>query len=218
MTPATCREVRKYVRADVQSDVIVRAARLLGMKVAESHHEELTLRVRLSFWSFGEKVTVGLGSVDGCSVVDVTSSCVLRTQIADWGKNERNVRKLFTKIDKLLGDNCEYVRCLLCKECGYLLVGISGTVCPECGHAYSPNEKPGRQEMATLRNTLALAVALAAVESVLILAIGALGAGRFVPWPVLGLRSAISLLWINIASLLGVVGLHRLVKRYLRQR
>ena len=165
MTPATFREVRKYVRGDVRSEVVAQAASRLRMKPAESSHVLMTFTVRLNLWSYGERVTVALGSVDGCSLVDVTSSCVYWPQIADWGKNERNVRKLFDEIDEVLGDQCEHVQCLLCGGCGYLLAGIPAGICPECGREHSANDRPRKQDVATLKSAMSFAVVMSALEA-----------------------------------------------------
>lgn len=188
------------------------------MKLAESSHELMTFAVRLNLWSFGERVTVALGSVDGCGLVDITSSGVVRTQIADWGKNERNVRRLFDEIDTVLGDRCEHVRCLLCGGCGYLLVGIPAGICPECGHDHSANEMPCKQEVATLKNAMAFAVVATAFEVALCFLLDLLGVGKFLPWMLHGVRGAVYLLCVNLGTMLGVVGLHRLMKRYARRR
>lgn len=218
MTPATFREVRKYVRGDVHPEVVARAVSQLRMKLVESSPDLMTLTVRLSFWSFGERVTVALGSVDGCSLVDITSSCVLRTQILDWGKNERNVRRFFDEIDKVLGDESEHVQCLLCGGCGYLLVGIPVGVCPECGHEYSPEDRPRKQEVATLKNAMAFAVVITAFEAALCFLLDLLGAGGFLPWMLHGVRGAVILLCVNLGTMLGIVGMHHVMKRYAPRR
>jgi len=189
------------------------------MKLVGSGRELIKFTVPLNLWSFGERVTVVLGSVEGYSFVDITSSCVLRTQIADWGKNERNVRRLFDEIDKILGnenDN-EHARSLLCGECGYLLVGIPGGVCPECGHEYSPNDRPRKQEVATLKNATALGLVTTAFELALSVLLDQLGAGGFLPWMLYGVRGAAALLLFNLGVLFGLVGLHRIVMRYTRR-
>ena len=187
------------------------------MKLLESSHQQLMFAVRFNFWSFGERVTVALGSVDGRSLVDIRSSCVLSMQIADWGKNKQNVRRLFDGIDNVLGNECEHVLCLLCGGCGYLLVGIPSSICPECGHAYSANDAPRTQEVVTLKKAIAFAFAITALEFALCFLLAQLGAGKFIPWMPLGVRGAMFLLCVNLGAMLGVVGLHRLIKRYRRR-
>jgi hypothetical protein len=44
----------------------------------------------VSFFSWGERISV---SIQG-EIIKIKSKCKLRTQIQDWGKNKRNVRKL----------------------------------------------------------------------------------------------------------------------------
>ena len=152
MTPATFREVRRYLRVHVRPDAVQQAASQLRMKLLESSHQQLMFAVRFNLWSFGERVTVALGSVDGCSLVDIRSSCILPMQLADFGKNKQNVRRLFDGIDNVLGNECEHVLCLLCGGCGYLLVGIPSSICPECGHAYSANDAPCIARLDTSRD------------------------------------------------------------------
>lgn len=187
------------------------------MRAVDSAPQRMEFSVRFNLWSFGERVTVALGSLEGCSIVDVTSSCVLATQIADWGKNQQNDRKLFEGIDKILGDDGQHAVCPVCGECGYLLVGIPAGVCPECGREWSANEKLGTQEVATVRNGLVLTVVVTAVEIALCLMLDLFGAGDFLPWPLHGFLSAIFLLIVNLVTILAIFGLHRLVKRYLRR-
>ena len=47
---------------------------------------------RLSFWSWTEKINV---IVDRSGIVKMKSECYVSTQIIDWGKNRRNVKKFF---------------------------------------------------------------------------------------------------------------------------
>lgn len=184
----------------------------------ETGQHLITFSVRLNLWSFGERVAVSLGSVEGCSIVDITSSCHLRTQIVDWGKNERNVRRLFDAIDKILGDECQHVTCLLCEGCGYLLVGIPAGFCPECGHEWSANDRPGRQDVATIRNAVTAAVVFTAVEVGGCFLLKLLNIDDFLPWMLKGIRGAIFLFCVNLGASLGIFGLHRLMKRYVRRR
>ena len=48
---------------------------------------------RLSFWSWTEKIDV---KIEDNGTVRMKSECSLPTQIIDWGKNKRNVRKFFS--------------------------------------------------------------------------------------------------------------------------
>ncbi|MCH7597117.1 MAG: hypothetical protein IID35_11250 [Planctomycetes bacterium] len=188
------------------------------MKLAKSSPELMTLTVGLNFWSWGERVTVALGVVDGCNLIDITSSCVLKMQIADWGKNERNVRKLFDEIDKILGDASEHLRCQICRKCDYLLVGIPDRRCPECGHEYSLSDMPNKQEVATFKNAISIVVVVTALEFMAVSLLDVFGAGGFLPSMLHGVRGAVNLLFFNLVTLLGIVGLHRLTKRYTSRR
>lgn len=52
-----------------------------------------------SMWSWSEEIIVRI-SVQGA--VTIRSECVLPTQIVAWGKNKRNAKKFFRKLEKLL--------------------------------------------------------------------------------------------------------------------
>lgn len=54
---------------------------------------EIFFNEPISFWSWGERVTVTL--VD-TNLVRVRSSCKLKTQVFDWGKNRRNVEQVIS--------------------------------------------------------------------------------------------------------------------------
>jgi hypothetical protein len=125
---------------------------------------------------------------------------------------------LFDEIDKVLGNECEHAQCLLCGGCGYLLVGIPAGICPECGHEHSANDRPRNQDVATLKNAMAFAVVIAALEFALCFLLDLFGAGEFLPWMLHGVRGGVYLLCVNLGAMLGIVGLHRVMKRYARRR
>jgi hypothetical protein len=56
--------------------------------------EAVTASARISWWSWGEKITVRLAKSPGGTEVVVRSQCKLPTQSLDWGKNERNVNQI----------------------------------------------------------------------------------------------------------------------------
>lgn len=217
MKPATFREVRKYTQASIEPELIAQACSALGMKCTESSDGLMKFTVRLNFWSWGERVTVVLGAVEECSLVDITSACLMPSQFVDWGKNEQNVRQLFAEIDRLLGSESAHEECLLCARCGYLLAGIPAVACPECGCPISAGDQPGLQDVATAKTALMFAAVITAIEVLLILGLDWANAGAFVPWPVQGLFGAVHLLCVNVIVLLALVGLHRWVKRRRRR-
>ncbi len=190
------------------------AAEQARLKPVMPGSDQMSFKASLSFWSFGERVTVEVGSVAGNSVIDVSSSCILPTQIVDWGKNERNVLGLFNKIDKVLGDECEHEVCLLCVRCSYLLVGISSATCPECGYVHSAHDKTRTQEVATVRNGIAMAVTITFIELVILLLLDVSGANAYVPSMLQGVRGVVLLVSLNFAVILGNVGLNYLMKRF----
>ncbi len=218
MKPASFREVRKYLRVPVTREVVEHAASAQRFKIIESNEKFLRLRVRLNFWSYGEVVEVMLDSVDGLSLVDITSKCIFKAQLADWGKNERNTKRLFLEIDHLLGDDCTFEACTLCRQCGYLLVGISAHICPECGAPFTSVDKQASQDVATIRNVLVFGVVITAVEVGLGFFLKLLDVDRKIPGLPHGTKGALFLLWVNLFTLLAIIGMHRLVKYFLRRR
>jgi hypothetical protein len=58
----------------------------------------LTARVRMNYWSWGERLTIAVSD----EILHVRSECVLPTQCLDWGKNQRNVEQLFLLLAEIL--------------------------------------------------------------------------------------------------------------------
>lgn len=213
---ASFRKIQKYHTKLVDAKLIGRAAQRCNMRVVRTDETFIRLRAPINFWSIGEILIVNLGAIEGGMVVDITSTCVLKTQVADWGKNERNVRKLFLSIDELLGANSNHECCLLCKHCDYPLVGIQSSSCPECGCPFSVDEEPAPQEVATLRNAFVLIVVITAIEILVVVSLYLLELVRFIPWIPAGIRGMFYLLFVNAAVIITLFGLHRLVKRAFR--
>lgn len=197
--------------------MIQRAANGRRLRIVRTDETAVRLRAPLNLWSFGERIDVSLGVLDGHSIVDITSTGVSPLQIADWGKNERNVRLLFREIDELLGEEDDHERCCVCTECGYLLVGLPAESCPECGRRFSPGEEPHPPETATFRSAAVLGGVLTMVEVVIGLALQRAGWGRYTPWTLMGGDSPLYVLYINTVVVFGIVGLHRIVKGSLRR-
>ena len=216
MTPASFRIAREYHTAHLGIQVIEQAAKSCGFKVVEFSDTAIKLRVTLNFWSFGEAIDVVLGEIEERRLIDITSRCVFRTQIADWGKNERNVRRLFQEIDNLLSPESDHKQCTICKKCDYLLVGISSESCPECGRPFLIGEESKSQETATLRNALVLVLLITAAEYCFAVVLTALGFGMYVP-PIIGSHFGLYLLFYNVCVISIVLGLHRLFKRFVRR-
>ena len=216
MIPASFRIAREYHTAHLGVQVIEQAAKSCGFKVVEVSDTAIKLRVTLNFWSFGEAIDVVLGEIEERRLIDITSRCVFRTQIADWGKNERNVRRLFQEIDNLLSAESDHTQCTICKKCDYLLVGISSESCPECGRAFVIGEESKSQDTATLRNALALVFFITAAEYCFGVVLDAVGFGRYVP-PFIGRYFGLYLLGYNACAIGSVLGLHHLFKRFVRR-
>ena len=66
----------------------------LFWSIREETTERIIASTSISFRSWGEKVIIN------ClpdNTISVTSTCALRTQCLDWGKNEANVRKFMAE-------------------------------------------------------------------------------------------------------------------------
>jgi hypothetical protein len=77
---------------------VLDALESLGWSVSENLGRTISARVGISFWSWGERITVTFlreGSLR------VTSSCASPTQCFDWGKNKKNVIMLIAEIRKV---------------------------------------------------------------------------------------------------------------------
>jgi hypothetical protein len=87
---------------------IVRAsaavAEQCGFKVEETSPDAGSLRARagFSFRSWGENITV---QVDDAGAVQVTSQCLMPTQLVDYGKNKSNVNRFLAGLSARLGDS-----------------------------------------------------------------------------------------------------------------
>jgi hypothetical protein len=87
---------------------IVRAAQEVaaqsGLKVREANPEEGLIKARagFSFRSWGENISV---HVDDAGTVQVTSECLMPTQLVDYGKNKSNVKRFLAGLSARLGDS-----------------------------------------------------------------------------------------------------------------
>ena len=57
----------------------------------------ITASTGASLKSWGEKIVI---SISPTGAATVRSECALKTQCADWGKNEKNVRTILTELPK----------------------------------------------------------------------------------------------------------------------
>lgn len=56
---------------------------------------EVKVKKSVSFFSWGEEITVTLTGQSNGTHIRIHSECALPTQIVDWGENEKNVTALF---------------------------------------------------------------------------------------------------------------------------
>ena len=216
MTPASFRIAREYHTNHLGVQVVEQAAKSCGFTVVEVSDTAIKLRATFNFWSYGEAIDVVLGEIEDRRLIDITSRCVFRMQIVDWGRNERNVHKLFQEIDNLLSPDSDYKQCTICNKCDYLLVGISSESCPECGRPFVIGDESKSQDTATLRNALVLVLFITAAEYCFGVVLDAVGFGRYVP-PFIGRYFGLHLLGYNACAIGTVLGLHHLFKRFVRR-
>jgi hypothetical protein len=79
------------------------AAAQCGFKVSEANPDGGWVKARAGFSlrSWGENITI---SVDDGGGLQVTSQCLMPTQIVDYGKNKSNVNRFMTRMSAGLGD------------------------------------------------------------------------------------------------------------------
>ena len=162
---AAHREVRRYAADGLDESLVRRAARDCEFKQTSGEPKDLSFTVRFSAWSFGERIDVHLSQVDGRTMLDVESRCRWPFQIEDYGKNQQNVRRLLSAIDTALGEDVESEPMPICASCDYLLAGLKGEVCPECGANIELALPVSRWRMrARLRLGMKWAALLSAIE------------------------------------------------------
>lgn len=218
MTPASYRDVRRYLIDGIDEELIVRAARSVGMKVREATFAHTTLTAHMNIWSFGENVTVALCRIDDATLIDITSTCRMSTQIADWGKNRRNVLRLFDSIEALLGATGEKADALVCDACGYLVAGATADVCPECGTKPEPAKAPKRSHLPALWSGVMLVSVVTGIELATLFAFRAVGFRPPFQSVFGGRYGAIQLFVVNIVSVAVILVLHAVVSRSSHRR
>ncbi len=126
-------ETRQYAVATQAGVSVSAAARACGFRVCSESPLEYKLRVRINMWSYGETLVVRVGDVDGQLMIQVASWCSMPFQVADWGKNRKNVAAFFTAIESQLPSPVEKRVLPHCPRCEFLVVSPS-PVCTDCGH------------------------------------------------------------------------------------
>lgn len=129
---AQYQEVREYAERDIASVDLTAAAAACRLRVAEAGPQFASLRAGTSWRSWGETLTVHTSELDGRLLIEVASSSVVPMAIEDFGKNRKNVRRLFDALEQQVGQ-CDSRVVPICAECGYRLIGVDAGVCPECG-------------------------------------------------------------------------------------
>ena len=199
---AKYRETRQYSGVGTDAFDPAAAAAVCRFRVLEVTREYAHLRCGLSWWSFGEDIKLHLSEISGALVVDVTSACRSPTQIEDWGKNAKNVRRLFEALEQQAAATT--VRQIpACPQCGYLLAGIDQRPCPECGRTFDWAAPVTRDTGVKWLHVLAFFAALTAGEILVLFVLGSLVG---LPWPFQQSTTLVgigSLVWPNAWLLLG---------------
>jgi hypothetical protein len=95
--PAKEEEARRYNQHyDYLSYAAANAVNALGWKYTTYTPYQFGLRTSLSFWSWGELISIDIYS-DG--TIFIRSECSFPIQMFDWGKNGRNIRQFFQMLD-----------------------------------------------------------------------------------------------------------------------
>ena len=206
---AQYRETRSYAGRQPTEIDLRAAARACRFRGVEFTTDFARLRCGINWWSFGENIEVHVALVGEATIVDVHSVCLSPTQLEDWGKNRKNVRRLFEALGQQLGESVAS-DVPACAKCGYLLVGIASETCPECGG--KTDEIPPRSLFTQKLRSAAIAVVVLSTVEILILM--ALQAAKLIP--VLHLFSGIGgMIWVlatNSVAMLGVLLLARVWK------
>jgi hypothetical protein len=207
---AEYREARAYPGRRAAEIAVVAAGAACGFRTCDEGAAVTTLSCGINWWSFGEAIEVHRSEVNGALVVDIHSCCRSPTQLEDWGKNRKNVRRLFEALEGQLGtrDCCNVP---ICARCGYLLVGIDSEVCPECGVETSSALRSGQSSRRWL-SALKVFAALTAIELLLINAAHAFSALPSGGVLFLGVGGAVRLAVINVGVLAVLVVLPRVWK------
>lgn len=90
---------------DAVFEAVLKAANDIKYKVTASDkvYHTIALQVPISFFTWGEKMTVNLYTIaDGRTSVIVTSKSNLGTEIAAASKNKKNIEKLIQAMQKYL--------------------------------------------------------------------------------------------------------------------
>lgn len=211
---AKYREIRRFRNFSLSQNTLTSALEQCGFRVQHAGETSIRARATLNLWSFGETIDVLIGSFGTDTIVDITSSCVLPTQILDWGKNRKNVRRLFDQIMRCSpAPSWEPVE--RCGKCDYVLLGASVHRCPECGHDLASERSviTGDKPRSYLRLGLLLALLLTVIESTCwLLMVGdlrAFGLPAFV-WIMIVIATAAI---INFTAIMFIFGLNHIVQK-----
>lgn len=100
----------------------------------------ITAAVAFGFWSYGENILVQLTEpTPGQPVVNASSSSVFA--IFDFGKNRRNIDKLFVEIQNLLAQSGYSTATRQQAEAAAPEFAAAQSSCPNCGARLGPEAK-----------------------------------------------------------------------------
>lgn len=103
---ANYRESRQYQLPIMEIVYKLRTIKSSGLRISYVREFAIPGGAQLEFTSgvsalsWGENITVRLTeTANGFTMTDIISECLFPTQIIDWGKNKKNVTKLFGYLD-----------------------------------------------------------------------------------------------------------------------
>lgn len=216
---ASYQESRLFLEAHPSAEIVGEAAAVLGFGVLESSDGYVRLRVPLSWSSWGENITVVIATIDGHSLVEVASTCKFFGQVADWGKNRENVKKLYCAISDTLGSDgaCEIIS--LCSQCGYTAAGLRSKTCPECGTDFQDGETSGPRPQLALRTSAYWAACFTAVEALALFVLDAVGWNSWMPPPARNILGQVAFLaFLNFPTVFFMFWASGLVARWRERR
>ncbi len=165
---ARYREIRRYPAHALSVTQIVEAMRACDMKIDDVGHASVMGSMPLNAWSFGERIDVLISPHGDDVIIDITSRCSLPTQVMDWGRNRKNVRKLYQSMDGQLPEGVTARPVTRCGHCDYVIPDESAGRCSECGQDLNTPEGriAGDRPPRLLLPALAVAAGLTLVQTV----------------------------------------------------
>jgi hypothetical protein len=99
-------KTKKYQSIDSSElfNACLKISDLKGFKLLKKDDTQssLVFGTTMSIYSWGEVIGIQIKKFDNITELEVKSKSKLKTTIADWGKNKRNVEKIMNLINTLI--------------------------------------------------------------------------------------------------------------------